>query len=804
MSLVAWMRRDQLAKLEAAGILRLGELAEATDDRRPFSMSTQTFSKLRRQASLQMRARKSGEPIYELLEAPSLGFTLLPKPAEGDVFFDMEGDPLFEPGRGLEYLFGCWMPDDEPPFRAFWGTNRDDEKRAFEAFVDFISERRRRYPSLHVYHYASYEKDALRRLAQQHGTREEEIDDLLRGEVLVDLFAVVRQALVISEESYGLKNVERFYDLQRETDVKKGAESIVMFERWLLERDERVLDDIERYNCDDCRSTYLLREWLLERRAEAIVSFGRELPLRALKSPDEPCHTEFAETCADCLKRRDEERELARRTDIEQTLLENVLAPQSEQEYQTMAFDRRIKYLLANLMAYHRREEKPGWWAYFDRCENIDELAEFDKEAIGGLTLREDIAPRKIDRSSAYIYAFPDQLHKLAAGDAPVNPRTRKGAGTILSIDENLNLLELKTTAPIETARAISELIPGTPPPSKVLRQALERIATAFVKGDLRDRYPATYDLLANGDPRVRGMHRLQPAQVNVETVEAVVSALDRSYLFLQGPPGSGKSTIASQIICDLLAAGNRVAVTSASHTAIHNVLHMVERCMAARGGNLRGRYKHTNAGSEFTSRLSTPFIESVNSNEAFYGDDYQLAGGTGWLCAREQLDCKFDYLFVDEAGQISLADALVNSLCAKNVVLLGDPSQLAHVSQGRQPLHVGDSVLEHLLRNERTVPEHRGIFLDVSYRMHPEICAFISETMYENRLHAADPTRLHRVTTKDRDYGGLYFLQSSTRATAPAQSRRQTRSSGRSWSFSRRERSSTQSRTRARRVRAA
>ncbi len=122
---------------------------------------------------------------------------------------------------------------------------------------------------MHVYHYADYERAALRRLAQAHGTREQEVDDLLRGEVLVDLFAVVRQSLVISEDSYSIKRLEKFYSFKRVTDVKKGDESIVMFEQWLQDRDrEDILEDIERYNEDDCRSTLLLRDWLLERRKD--------------------------------------------------------------------------------------------------------------------------------------------------------------------------------------------------------------------------------------------------------------------------------------------------------------------------------------------------------------------------------------------------------------------------------------------------------------------------------------------------------------------------------------------------------
>ncbi len=752
LSIVARIRRDQIAKLESSGIARVAELASASETQRPAGMNPQTYETLRRQASLQVQGRKSGRPVYQLLEhVPPLGFTLLPEPAKGDIFFDMEGDPLYEPGRALEYLFGCWMPDEDPPFRSFWALDREEEKRAFEAFIDFIVDRRRRYPDLHVFHYAAYEKEALRRLAQRHCTRENEVDDLLRGEVLVDLFAVVRQTLAISEERYGLKNLECFYDLTRETEVKKGDQSIVMFERWLVERDQRILDDIERYNSDDCRSTFLLREWLLARRVEAEREFDRALPLRPVKLPEARCHPEFMEGCADCEKRRKDEREEAKRSDLERRLLADPSQP--------------VHHLLGGLMGYHRREDKPAWWAFFDRCENVDRLAEFDRGAIGGLRLREDVAPHPGPRSTVYTFEFPEQRYALGVGDAVVNPRTKSRAGTIVSLDTDANLLGLKTSLALDAAQDVHELIPDKPFLSHVQRDALERIAASFVAGRLAQDHPATDDLLTGRDPRLTSTppatEGCQPATVSAASVSAVVGALNNSYAFIQGPPGTGKTTIGSQVICDLLLAGKRVAVTSTSHKAIHNLLQCVERCMLERGGTFRGLYKHTssNPGSKYLSPLERPFITSVDSNNPFAAPDYQLAGGTGWLCAREELEGAFDYLFIDEAGQVALADALANSLCAKNVVLLGDPSQLAQVSQGTHPPRAESSILEHLLGEDRTVRPSRGIFLDVSYRMQPEICAFVSDATYENRLHAAPATAIHCVAAGARELAGLYFV---------------------------------------------
>jgi predicted RecB family nuclease len=766
LSLVARMRRDQIGKLNGSGVHTVVDLAAVRDEQRPSGLNPQTFEKLRRQATLQVRGRSEG-PIYEILEhAPWEGFGLLPKPDAGDVFFDMEGDPLYEPARSLEYLFGVYFchpeqmchPEVSKGYLCFWALSRAEEKRAFEQFIDFIMERRRRYPDMHVYHYADYERAALRRLAQMHATREQEVDDLLRGEVLVDLYAVVRQALVISEDSYSIKRLEKFYNFKRETEVRKGDDSIVMFEQWLADPSQRqILEDIERYNEDDCRSTLLLRDWLLERRTEAIAQFGTEIPFHERKLL---CHVEPVETCRKCADRAKAEREAAATTDLQRTLMEGVLAPQTEEEYALMTEDHRARYLLANLLAYHRREEKPVWWAFFDRCENVDTLLEFDKDAIAGLQFCDDVEPVKEQRSWLYTYTFPDQHYKLCAGDKGHDPGTAKLAGTIFAVDDDANRLTLKSTWSVEEARKIRALIPEGPRDTDEQKSSLIRIAEAYLAGTIA---PATLDLLLARDPRCHpevSKRNIQPDIVTPAAVTAVASALDNSYLFIQGPPGTGKTWTGSQVICDLLAAHKRVGVVSRGHKAMHHLLHKVEACALKRGLSFRGLYKYTKGtDSEYVSELTQPFITSTLKNEPFEDEEYHLAAGTSWLFSREGLTDRFDYLFVEEAGQVSLADAIAVSAAAKNVVLLGDPLQLAQVSQGTHPLHAGASVLEHLLGHAQTVPEHRGIFLNVSYRMHPDICGFISEMMYGGRLGAGDKTLRQNIQTPGLSGVGLRYM---------------------------------------------
>jgi len=762
LSIVAWMRRDQIAKLESAGITTVRQFAQT--ELRPKGMNAQSFEKLRRQARLQIESRDLDAPRWELLEHdPRMGFGLLPEPAEGDVYFDMEGDPMYEPGRGLEYLFGCWLSGEDEPFKTFWGRDRDEEKRGFEDFIDFIIDRRRRFPRMHVYHYANYEKAALRRLAQEHDTRIDEVDELLRGEVLVDLYAVVRQAVIVGEDSYSIKKLERFYGLQRKTDVKKGDQSIVMFERWRVEGDNAILHDIENYNRDDCESTALLHHWLLARRSDAEKQFGITFPFRPVKAPNDLCHDVPFDGCKSCNNRLAKEREEQQRSDLERKFLHSIKAPSNDDEYRSLNEAQRARYLLGRVLSYHRREAKPVYWAFYDRCEHVDTLEELDKEAIGGLVINADIPPYKFsprDRNLSYTYHFPDQRHKLDRG-AVFDPFTREKAGDIVQINDEANVLILKRSGDEAAATQVTALIPGFPIDTDAQQAALMRIAQSFDDGTLETQYRATYDLLAARDPRVSGFTVLQPGKVTAEAISAVAQALDRSYLFLQGPPGSGKSTIGSQVICDLLSAGKRVGVMSSGHKAIHHLLRKVENCMHERGTEFRGRYKcsESNPGSKYVSELETSFITSLSDNKRFAEDDYDLAGGTAWLFAREELAGKFDYLFIDEAGQVSLADALAISRCAENIVLLGDPSQLAQVSLGSHAIHADDSVLQHLLGRVATVPPERGIFLDVSYRMNPAICGFISDAMYDGRLAPGPKTHRQTLHTPGLTGSGVRWL---------------------------------------------
>jgi predicted RecB family nuclease len=713
LTLVARLRRDQVPRFAEAGIATLAELAAAQPDTEIPRMAPSTFEALHEQAALQLDARLTGRHEYGLLEpASKRGFELLPKPSPGDVFFDIEADPFWAADRGLEYLFGVlWRENGGTVFRAFWGHDREGEKRAFEELVDFLHERLRADPDMHVYHYAPYEPVVLKRLMGLYGTREEEVDDLLRHGVLVDLFAVVRHALRASYPSYSLKDIEHFYFDGRQAEVTGGADSVLLYEQWRDSGASELLEAIRAYNEEDCLSTLLLRDWLLERRAEAESQYGLEL---AWAEPEEP--RELTEEAAEAFAERER--------------LRAELLADLPDDPNALTDAQRPRYLAAQLLEYHRREAKPVWWAFFDRLGRSPAELVHDSEAIGELG-PDGSEPVKRARSLVYAFTFPAQEHKLEPGDDVFDPATGKGAGEILELDDAIGRLTLVRGPSLEDVPPPRSLIPGGPYDTRTQRDALARLARSLLEGT--HRYPALEGILSRERPRA-GREVVQTT--DLEEMKRLVSSLDESYLVVQGPPGSGKTWTGARLIVHLLDEGVRVGVTATSHKAIQNLLAEVERVAAAQGVDFKGLKKST-GGEE--SEFSGARIESSKEIADFADPEVRLLAGTAWLFARAELDGAVDYLFVDEAGQVSLADAFAVGTSAQNVVLLGDPVQLAQVTQGTHPPGSGASVLEHLLGDAHTIPPDRGLFLERTFRLHPDVAAFVSQAFYEGRLHAAE-----------------------------------------------------------------
>lgn len=717
---VANIGKAQIKRLRRSGIHTLAGLASLPEGAGIQGMQPETLARLRAQAILQRRKHETGENQLELLPRSTIariGLDRLPPPDEGDLFFDMEGDPLHE--GGLEYLFGVYVREDGAwAFRDFWAHDRRQEKRAFADFVDYVTERLRRYPNAHIYHYAHYEREALKRLMSLHGIREAEVDDLLRSDRLVDLYKVVREAIRISEPRYSIKNLEAFYMDKRAGEVTSAGASIVYYEKWRQSGDDALLRKIRDYNEDDCRSTYMLHEWLLSLRPRAAI--------RADESPVPGAKAEKSNRI------REHEARLA-------AYEEKLLAGVPEDEAARTA-DQHLRALMAQLLDFHRRADKPAWWALFARRDMDEEELIDDAECIAGLRLV-SFAPVQNSRgASVAVYRYPEQEFKLREGNAVVRTDTSQSFGTLTAIDEAERIVKIRVGGKKEIPEAIS-VSAGGPLDSSTLTSALFRLADGLLAGD--GRYAAALDFLRKTPPRIRGHEPGRPiideTRAALPQIVEAAANLDRSVLFIQGPPGAGKTYTGSHVIAELLARGFRVGVTSNSHKAIHNLLEGVEKRALERGLEFYGVYKASfwAQASEFEGGHH---IANATTNDevigALAGSVCQLVAGTAWLFSDPGLDGRLDYLFVDEAGQVATANLVAAATSARNIVLLGDQMQLGQPIQGVHPGESGLSALDFLLEGRATIPPDWGVFLATTWRMHPDVCRFISDAVYESRLH--------------------------------------------------------------------
>jgi predicted RecB family nuclease len=761
LSLVAGMTTGQRRALKAAGVATRRGFAELGCLPRLDRVSPDSVERSWSQARLQVASEDCGSIQYSLLSpdrdgdgamVPNRGLLALPEPVVGDLFFDIEGARYYsEDGRefGLQYLFGVVDTADLdsaglPRYTAFWAFDRQGEKLAFESLIDFITSRRALCPGLHVYHYNHYEPTSVDHLTELHGTRQEavgrltgrfatredEVDDLFRLGVFVDLYRVVRQGLQAGVESYSIKRLEPLCGYARQVDLRSATASLIAFEA-ALEDGTAAGDGVRQlvvggYNEDDCRATLALRDWLEARRRELAGRLGEDLPrpvvVEAPRAAEDP--------------------EVSR---IRAALVAGVpTAGRTDEE--------RARVLLADLLDWHRREDKPAWWRYFYlRSLSSSELIG-EPDALGGLAGGEIVG--EVNRSVLRRFSFPPQEHKVSAGGTAVDPETGRG-WPVWAVDEAAGTIELKVglgyDGPLPAA-----LIESGPIKTTQLRERLRDLGDRVVR-EGADGGDAATALLLRRPPAASGP-LIAGGETAGEAAVRLVSLLRRSYLPMQGPPGTGKTRSAAEQILALVAQGRKVGVTGPSHAVIEHLLDTVCERASERGLALRigqkpdedRQYLHQAAGPMTAEQLEG----------ALRDGELDVAAGTVWLWARAGLAGSVDTLLVDEAGQLSLANVMAVAGAARNLVLLGDPQQLAQPSQATHPPGAGASALGHILGDRATMPAGAGLLLDQTYRMHPDLCRYTSEVFYDGKLRGVGGLERQQVLFAPWSGSGLHVVE--------------------------------------------
>ena len=780
--LVAGMRQSQRNKLRAAGISTIDALASCAEDQRVAGLDQAMFARLRDQARMQLvsAARDDDRPAFEVRSnaQQAKGLAMLPAPDDGDIWFDMEGFPDPVSGEKLEYLFGACYRDEQRQlqFADWWAHSPEEEKQAFDGFVQWVQRRRERHPDLHVYHYASYEKTALGKLASRHQIHQAEIDQWLRDELLVDLYPIVRNGLLIGAPSYSIKKVERLYGPPRAEEVENAADSVVQYAEWKKNRNPKILKDIRDYNEKDCQVTEGLHSFLLE------LPQTQELDFRANKWGTSAKAAEEAKQSS----QQEKELEAAARQ-----LREELPVPLPDLETPgSRGISCKLQKLISQLIDFHEREGKVEWWEFFNRLQMTPEERLDDSEVIAGARLDAD-APIQIKRSLGFRYSFAaDQPLKLSASEGrqtsfavvPLTPIGERlvplphlvqadgkawGASGFLD-DDAADQVTLKVTEDA-LAKAVglkasklpvrADLVPF---PKAIYRQMLKHLVR-LAQGWVFERKPLPPALLHLLERRavselvsVNAAIRRDP-NTTASALAGFLQRADGIGLSLQGPPGTGKTTVTGELIAQLVAAGQRVAVSSNTNEAINNLLRKVQDRLDARSSSALV-VKVASSSSEKADVKALAGSKAQALQEKNLSSIPAVLGGTIFTFVKEAYDeTPFDLLVIDEAGQVSLSNLLYMSRIARNILLVGDQQQLSQPNRAAHPEESGLSCLDYVMAKEPVVPNDRGVFLATSWRMPPALTQVVSNLFYAGKLQAAAANSANQVDWLGQAQGLLF-----------------------------------------------
>jgi hypothetical protein len=743
--LVANISSLQIAELKANGISTVAALAEMPLPMpwRPLRGSRLSFERTREQARLQIESRLAGELRFETLPIePSFGLSALPKPSASDIYLDFEGDS-FVGEHGQEYLLGyyCRQADGDLGYVALWALTREEEKRAFETFIDFVIERWASDPGVHIYHYGGYEQGALKRLMGRYATREDELDRILRGRLMVDLLSVVRHSIRAGVESYSIKRLEPLYGFERVTGLPDANVALTRLQTALelgdiedIGIDERKV--VQSYNCDDCVSTRHLHLWLESLRAEAVAA-GQviERPEVVDGAPGESV-SEW----------------LARITPLITALTDGVPADVADRSPAQHG-----RWLLANMLDFHRREEKAGWWEYF-RLVALDaqELVEERAGLGGGLVYEGTVGGT--GKCPVHRYGFMPQETDLRPGKK-LRAVGGVSLGSVEAIDATSRTVDIKkngASADLHPSAVFMHEQVGSEPMMESLVRLAEHVVANGIEGE--GPHAAARDLLLRALPPGGGGEPLRrDGEEGLAAALRIAGEIGAGVLPVQGPPGAGKTFTGSRMILELVRRGRRVGIVANSHTVIRNLIDAViegadEQLVDLTCVQKPGATKEPDSHRLRIAGKNGDLLTALRSN-------CQVGGGTAWLWSSPEAFEAVDVLFVDEAAQMSLANVLAVSQAARTIVLLGDPRQLDQPMQGSHPEGTDTSALNHILAGAQTIAPERGLFLEETWRLHPSICAFTSELFYEDKLHSRAGLDRQALVTAVGSASGLRYL---------------------------------------------
>jgi uncharacterized protein len=754
LQLVANIRKDQISKLNQVGIHTLSQLAAMDDSDCPSDLKLQSFLKIRNQAQVQNETNKTGKPVFRLIPNPAI--EVMPPPSQGDIFFDMEGFPYYGPG-GLEYLFGSIVRDDQgTAFIPYWAHDRQAEAKAFADFIDFAVDRLKRYPDAHIYHYAAYEVSAMRRLSERHGIKAQEVDWLVEGNKFVDLYSVVTNSIFAGFEGYSIKKLEAFYPekLTRSEKVKNAGDSIVEYDLYreavAVEPDgeeaKALLEAIHDYNKDDCVSTLHLYNWLAElpgassKYQEWLLAIQTQKQAREEQAESQPNDSNAAQARAELERIQIETDQLLNKVGQVQ------IGDAPAQDNQVLAW-----LALAHSMMFYKREAVAFWLRVYILTQALPEQLDQDRKGLSIDSVEFDGQEYSYTLSAGQSHFFKAD-EKIFVRYPLLSGTNTWDFGTVKRVTENQVVFSRRlgpgSTGAEPNGIFANDLVPAGSKQIAVANHARQLTGLWQNPSDPAPNDSAVLDLLLRRKPNLSGEPLPQGQGDSLETaiIDAVFK-LKNSTLAIQGPPGSGKTYLASRAIKALQAAGKKVGVVANSHSAVENLLFAcieagVPTDAMAKRRNSKDRGRNTNPWQAIKDSRAVEIFKAQQKSGF-------VVGGTAWnLTSDAFLDLDLDYIFIDEAAQFSLVDAIGVGLATKNLVLLGDPMQLTQVVQAVHPGGVDNSALGHYMGTHELLPADSGYFVSLTRRMHPKVNEPVSWLAYQGQLSAHPSTSQNVIPT--------------------------------------------------------
>lgn len=779
------LSRRQRTLLHESEITTIAALAVAADHHRPPRMANATYDRLRQQAATQ-----TGPDDFVIIrpqpEATSL--VRVPPAHPDDLYFDLEGDP-FAAIPTLDYLWA--YSDSAGDYHHVWAHSPEQEQAALAWFLDVLRRRETAGGDWHVYHYNTYEITSLRRVAAANPDPAvlAEVDRFIEQR-FVDLYRTVEAGIRTRDGSTSLKIVEKLAGYDRSADappdaVGRGDDSILEYERFILSEDdaerEGILERIRAYNAHDVRATKAVHDWIGVLAADLTED-------DLIPSPEPYVRSDNVE---ERIRRTDDmARRLTEAADAGSALPSGLSADGA--------------HLLAHMLQWHRAEmvvsyldgkrleewARQGGEAGFDATPStsVDVALNgppVDQSRIAPGTEHEsvlvdvefvrEVGPKSARANAAIVWEYRCRpgSWKIREGKSvtevlPLDAERKPVTYDIEWIDPQAGLFHISRQ---QRPADVIALVLDDYVNDDVVWESLMRLADDALNPKPAKAHELAMAILDRAAPLPAADMAASGAEDAGQRARRIAGMMDAGLLPIQGPPGTGKTYVGARLIGDAIQRGGGkptvIVVTANSHKVINNLMletlgYLDKEGISATLGHVGGKGKiegHPSIKDIGGSGKLAPWIRDMKDS----GNSVVVGATKFALCRPEIAGIErpefaelVDLLVIDEAGQLTLADACAVAQAAPIAIALGDPQQLTAPVQASHDESVDVSLLEHVAQGASVLPEDVGVFLDLSYRMHPAVCTVVADLAYDGELESAPPARVRAITGPDLDILGF------------------------------------------------